>query len=323
MSVSDVVLAHRAKQLLVERRTRQAIAALWARVDESNVLGSWAEQVPRATSLMRQGMRASAAGSTQFVNLTLAAQGVTPDPRGMVSAEAFAQTASDGRPLGSLMFTPAPYARHLADAGKSPGLSLSDAGKQLAMIVATEVADAGRQAVNASMVADRRVTGYFRQPGPAACARCAVLAGIREPTYEAAAFERHPRCQCTAVPASEHYKANTTAPSAQSYFDRLSPARQEATFGKANAQAIRDGADPAAVINARRGMSKVGFNWTTTEGTSRRGLYGGYHIEPGKVTRRARGDKAPPRLTPAAIYKVSATREEAVALLQKYAYILP
>lgn len=321
----NVVVAHRAKQLAIVRRATELVAANWSRVDQVNPVASWSRQMPQVVGLTRTAMRLSATGSTDYVSATMAAQGVQPAPSvSSVVPDAFAQTAADGRALGGLLFLPAVTARTLSDSGQSSSSAWSSAGDQLGLMVATEVADAGRLAVGAAMLADRRVAGYFREPGPSACARCAILAGIWADTYEGAAFERHPRCQCTAVPAAERLKSNPTAPTPRGYFDSLSQARQDATFGKAPAQAIRDGADPGAVINARRGMSAPGFNWTTTEGTSRRGLYGGYsRAADGSLTKltRAQSRALPPRLTPAAIYRLSSSREEAVAMLRKYGYI--
>lgn len=320
--VYGVVASYRAKQVLVAKRTSDLIKAQWAQVDPANPIGSWSRQIPAAVNITRKGMRASAAGSTQFVSLTMRAQGATPDPVGTVVASAFADSAADGRPLGSLLYLPGMNADTAIRGGMDTTQALAQAEQQLMMLVLTEVTDAGRGGVSAGMLADKTVTGYFRQPGSAACARCAILAGIWSRTYEGASFERHPFCQCTAVPSSEHYKTNTTAPSTQSYFDSLSTQRQDLTFGKGNAEMIRAGADPAAVINARRGMSGPGFNWTTTEGTTRRATYGGYKTNPdGSLTKRAKGDKAPPRLTPSAINRLSSSREDAVAMLRKYGYL--
>jgi len=322
--VAAVVLSYRAKQARVAQRTKELLAAQWAQVSTVNPTASWADRIPQAVSITRAGMRASAAGSTQYVSLTMRAQGVTPDPVGSVNASAFAETATDGRALGSLLYVPAITADKAMGNGMSVTSALAQAQDQLLMIVMTEVADAGRGGVAVGMMADRRVTGYLRQPGPSACSRCAVLAGVWAETADAAGFLRHPSCMCTAIPASEHYKTNTTAPSARSYFDSLSPQRQDVTFGKGPAEMIRAGADPADVINARRGMSSPGFNWTTTEGTTKRGLYGGYgRNADGSLTKLTSAERKalPPRLTPAAINRLATSREEAVSMLTKYGYI--
>lgn len=319
--LTAVVVAYRAKQAAVARRTADLLAQQWARVDAVNPAVSWARQIPAAVNITRQGMQASATGSTRYVGLTVRAQGVTPDPAGTVDASAFAASAADGRPLGSLLYLPAITADKAASNGLDLAQALQQGQDQLLMIVLTEVADAGSGGVSAAMMADREVTGYYRQPGPSACADCAILAGVRADTFEAAAFQRHPACQCTAIAATEHYKANTTAPTATDYFNSLSAGRQDAVFGQANSAAIRDGADPAAVINTRRGWMR---DATTSESATRMGLYGGYSRNAdGSLTRLTRAESAalPPRLTPTAIYQRATSREDAVAMLHQYGYI--
>jgi hypothetical protein len=96
-------------------------------------------------------------------------------------------------------------------------------------------------------------------------------------------------------------------------------------------RAIADGADPGQVVNARRGRQGM----TTTEGTTKRGLYGGYVRNPdGSLSRRdasefrRTGDgrrryqrTTQRRLTPDAIYDLAADREHALDLLRQYGYI--
>lgn len=90
------------------------------------------------------------------------------------------------------------------------------------------------------------------------------------------------------------------------YFRSLSAEEQDKLFGKAEANAIRDGADIFQVINAQRGVQPGGL--ITKEGTSRRGNYGA-----GK----------PPRLTPEGIYAKNLPREDTLRLLETHGYILP
>lgn len=84
------------------------------------------------------------------------------------------------------------------------------------------------------------------------------------------------------------------------------------------------------VVNARRGMSVAqvhGRNLrVTSEGTTRRGLYGrrlrraggGFARAPGQ--RYARADT--PRLTPAEIFNVADGRGEQLRLLRRYGYLV-
>lgn len=107
------------------------------------------------------------------------------------------------------------------------------------------------------------------------------------------------------------------------YFEGLTQAEQDRWFGKANAQAIRDGADLNQVVNAQRGTGYAGISkdgtrrgqrrtGTTTEGTSKRGY----------ATWGA-GVKGP-RVTPEAIYQQAGNdRAKAIALLERNGYIVP
>src|SRR5699024_3123647 len=101
-----------------------------------------------------------------------------------------------------------------------------------------------------------QVTGYVRMINPPSCDRCAILAGKRYLWNEG--FLRHPNCDCIHIPASENVAGDfRTDP--YEYFKSLSESEQDRIFGKANAEAIRDGADIFQVTNTRmRGMSVVG-----------------------------------------------------------------
>src|SRR5699024_1103862 len=61
---------------------------------------------------------------------------------------------------------------------------------------------------------------------------------------------------------------------ANDYFDSLSREEQDKTFGKAGAQAIRDGADPAQVVNARSGMQPAGALLGKGAADAQRRMYG-------------------------------------------------
>lgn len=321
MAALEVVsAAYRARQVAIAARAASYARQLWAGVDPADIGGTWSPQITRMVGVTMLGQRAAATGATQVVGAMLTAQGSASQPDGQTVAPSFAQSAADGRPLGSLLYQPVMRARDVVDGGGSTEMAYASAGQQLEMMVGTEVADAGRQAMSTAMLADSRVNGYYREGG--SCARCAILAGTWSPTYEGASFQRHPACHCTATPAADYDKSFARTPT--DYFNSLSSQRQDLIFGQANSEMIRDGADPAQVINARRGMSGPGFNWTTTEGTTSHGLYGGYtRAADGSLTKltAAESKALPPRLTPAAINRLSTSREESVAMLRKYGYL--
>lgn len=185
----------------------------------------------------------------------------------------------------------------------------------LALMVASEIQDAGRNGAFLGAVVRPSVTGYVRMLNPPSCSRCVVLAGKFFALNQG--FERHPSCDCRHIPTSEDSGDLTTNPS--TYFDSLTAAEQDRIFTKAGAQAIRDGADIGQVVNARRGMSKGQVfgreMWHTLESVTRRSQW------------RRNGQSAarrPYRLMPESIYALAqGDRDEALRLLQVYGYIAP
>ncbi|MFK4494807.1 hypothetical protein [Dermacoccus sp. GAS27A] len=110
-------------------------------------------------------------------------------------------------------------------------------------------------------------------------------------------------CDCRHIPTTERTAGHlTTDPRA--YFDSLDAAQQERIFTKAGAQSIRDGADMAQVVNARRGM-------TTAQVGSERVL-----------ATRAGATRGRVRLMPETIMQIAGSdRTEAIRLLRLHGYL--
>jgi hypothetical protein len=97
------------------------------------------------------------------------------------------------------------------------------------------------------------------------------------------------------------------------YFQALTEAEQNKAFGKANAQAIRDGAEISKVVNVRRN----GGLYTADDG--RRYTYEGTR-KGGFTGNRADRVRRP---TPWQIYKdAEGDQERAIALLKRFRYIV-
>lgn len=119
-------------------------------------------------------------------------------------------------------------------------------------------------------------------------------------------------CDCAHIPAIEDVADDlTTDPDL--YFKSLSREEQDDVFGKANARAIRQGADLSQVVNAtNRGGVRTADDGRvyTLEGTTRRGMAG-------------RGRKGVLRPTPWQIYRdAKGDPDEARRLLRQFRYIL-
>lgn len=344
---------HRRRQQELARKAVRVLTRLWGRIDKRDPLTSWRfAAAPAALRALSTAQLFAAGAADGYVAAALAQQHEAGAPAGLVSAQAFAGIASDGRPLDSLLEQPAFEVQAFLDQGMSPDVAAAIGARHLARIAATQVADAARVSTGVATVASRAY-GYIRMLTPPSCSRCVVLAGVFYPAN--AGFERHPLCDCVHVPASESLRDETTSPTA--YFDSLDRAEQDRVFTKAGAQAIRDGADIAQVVNARRGaagLSTAGARVTaeearmlrggrergrletrnvfgqdlfvTTEGTTIRGFAGkrlGAKVDgvkrPGGRYRSAR----PPRLMPESIYQIAGDdRDEAIRLLRRNGYII-
>lgn len=152
-------------------------------------------------------------------------------------------------------------------------------------LVESLVQDAGRAAESVA-TAVRPDIYHVRYVLPPCCARCAILAG-RVYRYSEG-FLRHPNCDCSMIPTT------VAGPYAQSP-EQLFTDGQITDLSKADAQAIRDGANVGQVVNVR---SKAA------------GLQ-----ESGRVLSRVG------RPTPEGIYRMASTRDEAVELLAKFGYV--
>lgn len=249
----------------------------------------------RMASVVALAQLQAAQDSVSSTAAMLDEQNVEAPAVAAVLPSAFSGVASDGRDLASLL--------EVVSRPEMPAGSFERA-------VLTQISDAGRAAASASMAARPRVSGYVRMLVPPSCSRCAILAGKSYRWNQG--FQRHPRCDCRHIPAAESTAGDlTTDPRA--YFDSLDAAEQERIFTKAGAQAIRDGADMAQVVNARRGMTTAQIGGRdvrfTREGVTRRGLA------------RSRMGTKPVRIMPETIYEVATDRADAIRLLRINGYL--
>lgn len=276
---------------------------LWSGVDERNIRGSWGEAKPRVTTALAGAQLAAARGADDYVSTALAEQGLDADVDGRVRPRSLAGHAADGRPLGTLLDGPPLATLSMISQGAPINRAMATGQATLEMILRTEIGDAGRMGDQIA-VTTRERTGYVRMIQWGACGRCAVLAG-RFYRYNSG-FLRHPNCYCVHVPTQEAVEGDLRL-DVNEYFDSLSWHDQNRLFGKANAQAIRDGADPVRVVNA---TGRRGNVYTTDQGlkATREGARRG----------RQRGTE---RLTPEAIYQIAPNRREAIDLLRLHGYI--
>ncbi|WP_236243137.1 hypothetical protein [Streptomyces sp. CC228A] len=331
-----LAVGHYRRQQRLVRRAVGAVQRLWRRIDPADITGSWTAVAPVLVGTVAAGQFEAASMADPYVAAVLEAEGAESRPSGVVSAAAFAGQASDGRPLSSLLYQPVIDWKLRIAAGQSVRDAQRGALAGALRITATQVADAGRTAVGASMAGNRTIRGYIRVAAAPCCARCAILSG-KEFGWNAG-FARHPRCDCIHVPATLVARGRggrlrvPAAPGlvtdARAYFSGLSRAEQDRIFTRAGAQAIRDGADISSVVNARRGMYTADAYGrrvsATREGTTRRGeffrLERARAVAAGQTTRAAFRLRAP-RLMPEEIYRLADDREDAIRMLRRFGYL--
>jgi hypothetical protein len=325
VALEQLAERHAARQVTLARRAARELAALWRGVDRNRIAMSWRSLLPQALVLLSTAQMTAASAADLYVTDAAVAQGVRSTPAGLVNPRMFGGIASDGRPLVSLLYQPAITALEQIGAGASPARALTAGGFTLDLIGRTQVADAGRTADGVAIASRPQLAGYVRVIVGKTCSRCLILAGRRYRWN--AGFKRHPRCDCRHVPVAELTSADVTDP--HTAFEGLSPAEQDKAFGKAGAQAIRDGADMNQIVNARRGMQTASIFGrdvlVTTESTTTRGnagvLLGARQAEVKRESDRYRRATRV-RLMPEQILRDARDRDDAIRLLRLHGYIL-
>lgn len=225
---------------------------------------AWPRGPQALTGVLMVLQRRAAQDGARSIADMLEEQGIDAPPDANVNAAVFAETASDGRPLGSL-------------------LEQAETPHALELMAVTQVADAARVAAGIG-IAVRQDVGWTRMVTPPCCPRCAILAGkfFRWNT----GFQRHPACDCRHIPTRENVAGDVrTDPRA------LFEQGQVNGVTKAEQKAISAGADQSQVINARRSlyMDNAGRKFTR-EAAKGRGI-GGVRVTPEQIYREAGDDR--------------------------------
>lgn len=315
--VEQLASEHQLSQAALTAATVAAIVALWAQADEKDWIGSWFRSGlgQRIYVLLSIAQESVATEARDFVSTSLALLGAPAEIPDIVPHQ-FAGIASDGRDLESLLAGAPIQAFMHTKRGDPPSVARQAGRNFLEMVVATQIPDAGRAADQVALATAEPIDprtlgikrpgrkssykktqyGYVRMLNPPSCGRCIVLAGRFYRWNEG--FLRHVNCDCRHIPAIEAVDGDlTTNPYA--YFKSLTSEQQDEAFGKANAEAIRNGADISQVVNAtRRGgvftaddgrrYTKIG---TTRRGTGSRAGQGVLRPTPWQIIHDSRGNK--------------------------------
>ncbi|MEW2011427.1 hypothetical protein AB0300_18350 [Microbacterium sp. NPDC078814] len=317
----------------------------WRQVDADDLDGSWDRIEPLVLSATGSAVRANAAATGRFTNALAASDGLSGD---VLVPDAFVGVDGSGRSLGGLLRGSVTTTKQAIAAGMSITEALLTGGTYLTLMLKTAVADVERSASMAA-ASGKQYTRYVRLVNAGACSRCAILAGSDRFRSN---FQRHPACRCSTVPVSGGIP-DGLFDTPTDYFESLSPSEQERVFTKAGAEAIRTGADPIKVVNARRGANRkrmdgavtygpsriqrslIGrkpdgtpiYGYVTVEGKSRRGTYGRKQEDLGVQMVRNGRDRyrsaVRPRLMPESIIDLTDDVDMRRVLLRDAGYLEP
>lgn len=325
------------RRIAIMRRVEQAVMVMWpqtmipAYLWFNNYADVYADLVEEA-----QAELVEIAAHT--VDVQLAEQGYTGPTALTADPDIFIGATGTGQAVMGLAYAQALRVTHAQENSEATYYQKQQAwdyaGAMLLQATQTVLADTSRIAKLVQATA-RPGTAMIRVVRPPCCARCAILAGKVGINV---GFQRHPNCDCDAVAFADYHNRRNDPTlknymfDVHEYFNSLDEAQQNKIFTTAGAQAIRDGADPAQVVNARRGMLKSSEKFSTRvaftdEGTTKRGWASMYLRQSynqkmvkrgGRYTRTQR-----PRLMPEEIYRITGGDPDwSLSMLHANGYLL-
>lgn len=237
------------RQQVIAAVTAASLRRLVLRLGPDFDLG-WLSVRPQVLAVLQLGRAATVHAAFPYMSAVLGETGQDGAPVGALVPSRFLQAAPSGVPVEQVVDAAPVVAKRAVAGGASVAEALGSASSWMTGVSLTMLADTRRDVYQADMIARPRVSGYVRMLNPPSCSRCVLLAGKRFQWNQG--FQRHPRCDCIHIPASEALAGDlSTDPYA--YFNSLSKELQDRTFGRVEAQAIRDGADIYRVVNFGRG----------------------------------------------------------------------
>lgn len=299
-------------------REREA-ASLWRRVDRSRILDSWRTLAPTLVASIMASQLAAGNLAGPYVEEALRVQGGGAPEQARINPAGLVGVASDGRPLETLLLSPAFTVIEALGRGATLQQSMLMGQSHARMIASTQVSDAYRVASTVAG-ATRQVTQYVRAITPPSCSRCIILAGADQ--FWKTDFQRHPKCRCVSVPVATDDPRSDLITDPEAYFDSLSRDEQDRLFTKAGAEAIRDGADMGRVVNARRKAAGLSGAAQGQRGRLRsRNVFGADVFTTAELTVRGPQGQRLIRLMPESIYQRARDHADALRLLKAHGYI--
>lgn len=256
---SEIAFAHQQDRIRLGNALANRSVALWRQMNIDSLEAGWDAVAPAIVRQVSAAQLVAVSQSASYLHqLDRSYQGFRPRSAA-VNPGAFADVMGDGREVAPALYGAVTKTKTLIGAGMAAGSAFEAGARFIALIASAALNDLGRSA-DRTLAAGKGYTSYIRVVSSGACSRCAVLAG----KYSAEkAFDRHPHCQCTTCPIPGEDKSPAGFhDSPDGYFESLSKAEQDRTFTNAGAEAIRNGADPVRVVNARRGANGIQYAGT-------------------------------------------------------------
>lgn len=249
---SDAAAAFQSRAIARSDVATARALRLWRAVPVSDLDEGWATQGPKIAAVASTAMVRDAADAARMTSAVARADRVAAGD--VLNPFAFAGVDGSGRDVEGLLHGAVTTTKEQIGRGVGLVESFLSGGSYLAAMMKTALADAARSS-QMTAATGRDYVRYVRVVNPGACSRCAILAGSDRFSKP---FLRHPACKCTTVPVTDGKLPEGVLASPQEHFDSLSKAEQDRIYTKAGADAIRLGADPIKVVNARRGARGVG-----------------------------------------------------------------
>lgn len=349
MQALDLAVAHKAaREQLTHSATTKALR-LWSRMPLADLDAGWDVLAPQITAVAVAAQVQGAVQATRYARQVDSYYGVNVPAE--IVPQAFAGVVLDGREIAPAMYGAVTTTKTLIGQGVAERQAFLAGASFLATVVGAAIQDMGRMS-DLSLNAAKRRMRYVRVVSANACSRCAILAGKGS---GAVAFKRHPRCKCGVWPVQGDSRVTPEGmfDSPEDFFASLTREQQDRTFTKAGAEAIRQGASPIKVVNARRGAYGITYNgganapavdvrrllpvdigvradgtrlrvFATAEGTTVRGQFGRAELQAGSAaTKEGRYRRTTTlRLMPEQILRMAGGNPaRARELLKRYGYL--
>lgn len=346
MTLLRLASDHQERLIGVSDRAARQVLGLWQQISAGSLEPGWSAVAPQVERVVTNAQVDAAGLSSAYVSSALRGQGIEATEARIVP-EAFGGVTREGRAVAPELYAAVTTTKTLIGRGVGVGQAFRAGAAFMSVMASTLVRDAGRSA-DRTLAVGKGTLRSVRVLSPGACSRCAILAGV---VGYRADFKRHPGCKCSSMPIRDGEGApEGFFNSPDEYFDSLSKAEQERVFTKAGAEAIRAGADPMKVVNARRGAYGVSYSargtgrvnpgrlqpvtigtradgsplqvYATREGTTSRGAFAQGRTLNANVAEGDRYRRTPSlRLMPESIFQMSSDPARIRELLQKYGYI--